>query len=419
MARKRAAGSHTSAINAFARDAHSLEVLKQALAGRQATVLRGGVIQARARLREARAPALVVVDLDESPLLAAQAVEMLASVCAPTTPFVAIGSRSDATMFQALLAAGCTSYLAKPLKVGAVRAVISELLDGPVEERTRAGRWILICGTSGAGQRTFGDTLAFDIVAGGTSVIVVDAHPLGARGWSPRETGDLAQALALIRTVQHESATLAFSTLYDTLSEAGAGGAGMHDATLDTIGKADGATQRLAMLDTVCRWPLSRWGQLGFLGGAADTPPGAAADWIALFDHLADQVEVVLVTGITDRQLMAALGREADARILITERTLLALAPTVRLLAAFTPRPCTIVTSAVRGPHQLSDGDMKLALAGRTVNAHLPAASLERSRDTPGGVLLAQGRAYEKALRTVRDIVIDQPLIDQPLPETD
>jgi pilus assembly protein CpaE len=85
----------------------------------KAPVREGGVAAACQALRDAPAPALLVVDVSDSDDVLA-AMDSLAEVCEPHTRVIALGLANDVTLYRDLIRIGVSDYLVKPVTAEAL-----------------------------------------------------------------------------------------------------------------------------------------------------------------------------------------------------------------------------------------------------------------------------------------------------------
>ncbi|MBC7504636.1 MAG: hypothetical protein H7267_02740 [Sandarakinorhabdus sp.] len=107
-------------------------------------------------------PALLICDIDDvaDPLAA---LADLAEVCLAETQVLAIGSRDDVGLFRALLAAGVSDYLVKPLRPDALATALAAI-EPAASVAQNTGRTIAVMGVrGGCGATTVTTSLAWTI----------------------------------------------------------------------------------------------------------------------------------------------------------------------------------------------------------------------------------------------------------------
>jgi pilus assembly protein CpaE len=148
-----------------------------------------GIGTAAVAIEHGAPPALLVVDLDgEAEPLAALA--GLAQVCLAETRVLAIGSADDVRLFRALLAAGVSDYLVKPLEAGALAAALQQIAaeapDAAVAAGAATGRLVAVLGVrGGSGATTVASSLAWAIAEGGA---IADAGANTEPGLEPERS---------------------------------------------------------------------------------------------------------------------------------------------------------------------------------------------------------------------------------------
>lgn len=134
-----------------------------------------GLMAAVPVIDQGRPPALLVVDLDgeAAPLAALGA---LADACLAQTRVLAVGSSNDVGLYRALMAAGVSDYLVKPLQPEMLAAALRRIDaagDGDVAGQQAAGlgRVVAVIGArGGAGATTLATSLAWMIADRGENV---------------------------------------------------------------------------------------------------------------------------------------------------------------------------------------------------------------------------------------------------------
>ena len=363
----------------FAADAETERSLRTGLAGREVKIQRGRLPVALRILAAEPSPRLVFVDIDgvSDPEAAARE---LASVCAIGTALIAVGSTDTARLARSLLRHGVADYLVKPLSAAVVRDASATALDD-LPERTYAGSVIAFAGASGSGVSTLVAETARGVKADGRSVLVVDldpiSHSLSALLGAGEGAGNLATVLAALDSGDG----------LDPEEDAAHSEATISPEQLDSIRAAAGPGISLIA------YPRT--------GPLPPSPPAHVAG--AFLRHLANQAHVVLVAGIVDPDTRIEIMRQADARVLLYEPTLLSISATVHCLALLgADCPSTLVQCHARmRKSALSSAQIRYALAERRPDIVIPfepalhAAALGAKRDRP------PGKAYLAAVRQV------------------
>jgi pilus assembly protein CpaE len=124
---------------------------------------------------QGRPPALLVVDLDgEAAPLAA--LSGLADACLAQTRVLAIGSGNDVALYRALVAAGVSDYLVKPLQQDTLAATLARVDAAGDDEdapppQAGLGRVVAVIGArGGAGATTLATSLAWMIADRGENI---------------------------------------------------------------------------------------------------------------------------------------------------------------------------------------------------------------------------------------------------------
>ena len=107
-------------IYAFAADAGTERVLREALDGQEGGVQRGDMAAAIKHLTGTPSPQVVIVDLDGT-RFPAGSIHELAGVCEFGTKVIAVGSNDTARLARELLTTGVNDYLPKPISVREIR----------------------------------------------------------------------------------------------------------------------------------------------------------------------------------------------------------------------------------------------------------------------------------------------------------
>ena len=311
-----------------------------------------GIGSAAVAIEHGAPPALLVVDLDGEvePLAALVG---LAQVCLAETRVLAIGSADDVRLFRALLAAGVSDYLVKPLEAGALAAALQQIAaeapDAAAAAGAATGRLVAVLGVrGGSGATTVASSLAWAIADAGAntehgleperSILVdLDLHYGSAAFAFGLEPGDgLAAMLAspdrldeqlIAATLQPAAARLGVIAAATSLEQ---------DATISP----DAAAALLKTLRATAQWVV------------ADLPRG--------------------LDGMT-RQVL----RTADQVILVAPPSLEGLRDAGRLLTYLQAlragaAPMIVVNGAVGGAAEIGRGLFEATL-GQGVTAWIPA----------------------------------------------
>lgn len=111
-----AVGGKSPPVMAFATDPETLETVSRVVPGGRngVEVNEGGIANAIDTLRGRPPPALLIVDITGSSSPVSE-ISALAEMCGPRTTILAIGPENDVSLFRALVAAGVTDYMVKPI----------------------------------------------------------------------------------------------------------------------------------------------------------------------------------------------------------------------------------------------------------------------------------------------------------------
>lgn len=132
-----------------------------------ARVREGGALAARAMLRDAPAPGVLLVDTSDSPDPLA-AMEALAEVCEPHTRVVALGQANDVGLYRALLRMGVSDYLVKPVSADALAEALrrAHRAEAEAPAPAKAARLIAVIGArGGVGATTVAVSAAWELAA--------------------------------------------------------------------------------------------------------------------------------------------------------------------------------------------------------------------------------------------------------------
>ena len=140
-------------FRAFIKDDLTRQVIDQVvgeLAIPNASVHKGGIVEATRMLGEQRSPRLLVVDLSgiELPL---SAINELAEVCEPGVTVIAIGDRNDVGLFRDLINNGVSDYLVKPIAPALIQKSLLNVVESATQGRQgdRRGRLVAVTGARG------------------------------------------------------------------------------------------------------------------------------------------------------------------------------------------------------------------------------------------------------------------------------
>jgi len=162
------AAEERSQFRAFVRDDETRKVVDQVLADLmipQASIHKGGIVEAIELLGANRSPRLLVVDISDIDL-PLSAINDLAEVCEPGVTVVAIGDRNDVGLFRDLVSRGISDYLVKPITPALLQRSLLAAAEGASGPRqtSRLGRLIAVIGTrGGVGATMFAANCAWDI----------------------------------------------------------------------------------------------------------------------------------------------------------------------------------------------------------------------------------------------------------------
>jgi len=163
-------GGQQAPILAFASDAETIEQIGRIVPGgrRGADIYEGGPNEALAALSEGVQPAVVIVDVSGAPA-PADDVAGLAAVAGPMTAIIAVGTDNDIGLYRALVGAGASDYLIKPLDTHELRrAILAAHSEDKQDEPARRGEVIAVVGARGGVGATS--------VAIGAAWLIADTH---------------------------------------------------------------------------------------------------------------------------------------------------------------------------------------------------------------------------------------------------
>ena len=329
--------SDTRNIMAFAVDAATEQVLKEALAGRDARVKRGDMTTAIKTLSSSASPQLLFVDLDGTEFPIGR-IHELASVCEFGTVVIAVSSNNTARFTRELLACGVSDYLPKPLTLSDIHdAVKTAFKDEEVASHSYAGRVIAFAGCGGSGATTLAALTALTAAAQGSYVSLLDLD---------RTSG----ALPLMLDVEP---AVGF------------------DELLDFAAKPDSDPSLIDGVQTAVTPRISVYGYRA--SDSLPAPPVVeAVQW--LMEQLANRSHLVIVDGLTDTDLLFSVLTNVDERVLVFEPTLVSLNRVIRRLALLgKDNEGLLVENHTRTRKgTLSAEDIRYTLAGREPDVTMP-----------------------------------------------
>jgi pilus assembly protein CpaE len=353
-----------SSIRAFAVDAETEKVLKEALSGRGAQVQRGDMGVAIKTLAASASPRLIFVDLDGSEFPTGR-IHELAAVCEFGTLVVAISSNDTARFTRELLACGVSDYLPKPISVSDIHeAMNTALKDDDAAARLYAGRVIAFASCGGSGATTLAALAAHAAAAQGSYVSVLDLE---------RTSG----ALPLMLDVEPAVGL---------------------DELLDIAAKT--AEPNPDLLDGVRTAAAPRISVYGYRPD--DSPPpqptAGAVQWLT--EQLANRSHLVIVDGLADTDTLFSVLENADERVLVFEPTLVSLSRVVYRLARLGKgRQVLLVENHTRmRKSALSAEEVRYTLAGRNPDITMPFEPTLPSATNYGSPDRTLSRKYRKAL---------------------
>ena len=352
-------------IRAFAVDAPTEQVLKEALASRDAVVQRGDMSVAIKTLAESDSPRLIFVDLDGSEFPTGR-IHELASVCEFGTLVVAMSSNDTARFTRELLACGVSDYLPKPVSASDIHDALSTALkdEDDTTGRLYAGRVIAFAGCGGSGATTLAAVTAQTAAAQGSYVSVLDLE---------RPTG----ALPLMLDVEPARGL-------DELLEVAAASDNPDPALIDAVRTA--AAPRIS----VYGYRIDE--------GLSAQPKPEAVQWLT--EQLANRSHLVIVDGLTDVDTLLAVLTHADERVLVFEPTLFSLNRAVRrrVLLGEEHRVIMVENHTRTRKNALSSEDVRYALAGTEPDVTIPFEPSLPTATNHGWPDRLLGKKYRKAL---------------------
>ena len=354
---------------AFAADARTERAVRQGLDGREAvTVQRGKLPEAVDVLAKAPSPKLVLVDLDHASA-PETALSRLRAVCSFGTEFVALGSVDTTEFARGLLRDGFADYLAKPLSVADVRNVCATFLDD-LHGRDWAGHVVGFAGSGGSGVSAVVAAVARESHARNLSCVILSFDPIFSESFGLEPAGDVSELLLALA----DGKALEF----DPFSSG-----------------ADDGTGNVALVT---------------YRPAASLPVVPSIDTAqSLIRHIANRASTVLLCGIPDPELLVALMKQCDARVVLYEPTLLSINVAVRCLVQLDADDLPILLqSHYRTPRSsLSTAQVRYALGDREPAVTLPhEARLFRQVASVDG-RPPGGSRYRKALKQAVAVIFE------------
>ncbi len=353
----------TSNIHAFAVDADTEQVLKEALTGREAQVQRGDMTLAIKTLAASASPRLIFVDLDGSEFPVGR-IHELAAVCEFGTLVIAISSNDTARFTRELLACGVNDYLPKPVTVSDVHdALTTALRDEEVAARLYAGRVIAFASCGGSGATTLAALTARAAAAQGSYVSVLDLE---------RTSG----ALPLMLDIEPARGL---------------------DELLDIAATTEPSPD---LIDGLRATASARIAVYAYRpdDSLPPQPTAGAVQWLT--EQLANRSHLVIVDGLTDTDTLFPVLENADERVLVFEPTLVSLSRAVRRLALLgRERRVVLVENHTRSPKSaLSADEVRHTLAGRNPDVSMPFEPSLPAETNYGAPDRRLSKKYRKAL---------------------
>ncbi len=351
-------------ICAFAADADTERILREALDGeQQATVRRGDMAAAIKHLTEAASPQVVIVDLDGS-RFPAGSIHELAGVCEFGTKVIAVGTNDTARLARELLTTGVNDYLPKPVSVRELRESVRTALEGEgAPPRLHAGRVVAFAGCGGG--------------CGVTTLAALTVQASAARG-------NYVSALDLDRRFG------ALPWMLDVEPPAG------FDELLGMTGQSSG----MDMIDSLAVAAGPRISVYGYRPGEGMPPVPSAAAIHGVTEHLANRSHLVVVDGMSDAGMLLPVMENADERVLVYEPTLVSLNQVAHTLALLGDgREAILVENHTRSRKgSLSPAQINHALAGRQPDFSIPFEPKLPGATNRGRPAESLGKKYRKAV---------------------
>ncbi|MEO0363762.1 MAG: hypothetical protein AAF322_21750, partial [Pseudomonadota bacterium] len=140
------------------------------------TVVEGGFDAAFARLAEAAAPDLAVIEHDGAPEELEAALERLAELCPEGAQVLVAGGSNDVDLYRSLLRLGVTDYLTRPIRPMALLEALQSAFDEREEAETLGSVVAFAGARGGVGASTLAQNVA-DLLHRdhGAAAILIDA----------------------------------------------------------------------------------------------------------------------------------------------------------------------------------------------------------------------------------------------------
>jgi len=355
---------------AFAVDARTERTIRQGLEGRTSVMVRRGKLREVLQVLASAPPCkLVLVDLDGA-AEPESAFAQLQAVCSFGTEFVAVGSTGTSSYARQLLHDGFSDYLTKPLSVADVRTVCSALLD-ELPGRDYAGNVVGFAGSGGSGLAALVAAVARESQARGLNCVLLSFDPIFPQAFGLEPAGDISEILLRIA----DGKSSGFEPFDDL---------------------ADGGIAKVALV----AYPHSD-----------SLPVVPSVDTAqSLIAQLANRASIVLLCGIPDPELLAALMNKCDNRVVLYEPTLLSISVAVQCLVLLdTDNPPILVQSNCRGPRiSLSAAQIRYALGDQEPVVTLPYDRHLHTQIASIDVRLSTSRHYRKALTQAVDAIFER-----------
>lgn len=138
-------------VIAFLDDPETRDIVSSTVASRwpSALIYDGGLTAALGSLSQEPAPPMVIVDVTgtEDPMVGLRS---LVTLCEPTTRIILIGGTNDVTLYRALLQAGASDYLVKPVSSDALIAALEGAVARGKADAADDGKKLKIVAVVGA-----------------------------------------------------------------------------------------------------------------------------------------------------------------------------------------------------------------------------------------------------------------------------
>ncbi len=159
-------GNKAPPVMAFATDAETLETISRVVPGgrKGVEVNEGGIENALSMLRGNPAPALLIVDITGSSSPVSE-IAALGEMCGPATTLLAIGPDNDVSLFRALVSAGVTDYMVKPISGQELRRTMltANQRDGMTDQAANGLLSVVVGAHGGVGGSAVAVGLAWQI----------------------------------------------------------------------------------------------------------------------------------------------------------------------------------------------------------------------------------------------------------------